>query len=91
MKVADHFVHGSAKATQQRYSVREDGSVEFGRSAVELEAWANPTGLFAVHSALCAARAACQIFGWTEPPELVALLVELAEARDAEARKAEAR
>lgn len=84
--VADHFIHGSTKATQQRYTVREDGSVEFGREAIDLETWANPTGLFAVHSALSAARAVCLIFDWTEPPELKALAAELAKARAAEAR-----
>jgi hypothetical protein len=62
------------------------GGQNFKRSRTAFEAWANPTGLFAVHSALCAARATCRIFGWTEPPELDAQMVALGEARSQEAR-----
>jgi Family of unknown function (DUF5677) len=84
LRVADHFVHGSTKATSQRFKTREDGTIVVSGEAREFDTWANPTGLFAVHSALCAARAACRIFGWAEPPELDALMRELAEARVAE-------
>jgi hypothetical protein len=84
MRVTDQFVHGSTKATSQRFKRRDDGTIDVGGAARELEGWANPPGLFAVHSALCAARAACLIFGWTEPTELKALAAELAEARTLE-------
>lgn len=83
-RVADHFVHGSTKATSQRTQRRDDGTLVVGGVSSVHEPWANPTALFAVHSALCAARAACRIFGWTEPPELEALMTELGDARAAE-------
>jgi hypothetical protein len=84
MRVANQFVHGSTKATEQRISMRGDVTV-IGDPTDGLEPWANPTGLFAVHSALCAARAICRILGRVEPRELDALMVELMRARAAAA------
>jgi hypothetical protein len=69
LRITHLFVHGSPFVTRQRYSEREEGSVEVGGHAVDHSAWANPTGLFAASSALMAARAACTIFGWAEPVE----------------------
>jgi hypothetical protein len=89
MRLTDHFVHGSTKATSERFTTEGD-TIVIGAAGESLAVWANPTGLFAVHSSLCATRAACLIFGWTEPPELEILMTELAEARAAEDARARA-
>jgi hypothetical protein len=86
LRVANYFVHGSTKALEQRLSIRDDETAVVGDPAAGFKPWANPTGRFAVHSSLYATRSACLIFGWTEPPELAALGVELGEARAAAER-----
>jgi hypothetical protein len=58
-------------------------------ATASLKPWANPAGLFAADSGLCAARAACDIFGIPEPPELDALKTEVLQVRAAEAKAAE--
>jgi hypothetical protein len=75
-RITQHFVHGTTIALSQRYSVVGEQTVEVGGPAAEFEAWANDAGLFATSSTLDAARAACKIFGWDEPAEIEALLVE---------------
>jgi hypothetical protein len=79
LRITHLFVHGSPFATRQRYAQTDERIVEVGGHAVDLKAWASPTGLFASHSALHAARAACAIFGWTEPPDLEVLMAEVRE------------
>lgn len=82
--VANQFVHGATAAVSERYSQVTENTVEVGGPAVELETWARDAGLFAANSALHAARAACAIFGWEEPPELEALLRRIKAIIDAE-------
>jgi hypothetical protein len=79
LRITHLFVHGSTTATSQRYSQTGERAIEVGGHAADLKTWANPTGLFAAHSALHAARAACAIFGWTQPPELEVLMAEVRE------------
>jgi hypothetical protein len=80
MRVTDHFVHGSAKANEQRLSIREDGTIIVGDDdASTLQPCADATGMFAAQSALFAVRDACVVFGLTEPPEVESLMRELYE------------
>jgi hypothetical protein len=68
-----HFVHGSTLAISQRYTKVGD-TVMVGGPSAQLEPWAPDAGLFGAHSLLQASRAACRIFGWSEPPALAELL-----------------
>lgn len=82
--VAQHFVHGSTLAVSQRYAQVSEDSIEVGGPAVEHDAWARDAGLFAAESTLLAARAACAIFGWEEPPEIERLLRRIEEMVEAQ-------
>lgn len=86
--VTNQFLHGGTAAVSGRYSQVTENTVEVGGPAVELETWARDAGLFAANSMLHAARAACAIFGWEEPPELEELLQRIetmVEAHETEA------
>ena len=82
-RLTHHFVHGSTMAVSHRYSKTDDETVAVGGPAAEVETWSAPAGLFAAFSMLHASRAACRIFGWSEPPKLQALLQRLDEACEA--------
>jgi hypothetical protein len=54
----------------------DEGVIEVGGpAAVRDESLARDAGLFASHSMLWAARAACRALGWAEPADLERLLV----------------
>jgi hypothetical protein len=75
--VSDQFVHGSSLARAQRYSSTEEPKeILVGGPHAKVDDWSDGTGLFAATSMLHAARAACSIFSWPEPPEVAELLVE---------------
>ena len=84
--VSDQFVYGSSLARAQRYS-RTDESKEVlvGGPHAQVDEWSDGTGQFAGTSMLHAARAACSIFGWPEPPKVAELLVENESLKDAPA------
>lgn len=84
--VSDQFVHGSSLARAQRYSPTEEPKeILVGGPHAKVDDWSDGTGLFAATSMLHAARAACSIFSWPEPPEVAELLVESERLNDAPA------
>lgn len=74
MLVTHMFVHGATSVTSDRYVLADDGNVVVGGPVTRDKAWERDAGLFASHSMLLAARAACAIFGWPEPEKLETLL-----------------
>lgn len=77
LRVTHLFVHGSPFVTRQRVGQTDEGRVVVGGPAVDLASWANPTAYFAAESALHAAAAACDLFGWDEPANFDALATRL--------------
>lgn len=71
--VSHHFVHGSSFAVALRSSMAADETVLVGGPAADTRVWAIIAALFACDSTLFAASAACAIFTWSEPPQLVEL------------------
>jgi hypothetical protein len=80
-QITHHFVHGTAAATEQRYSPGAGDEVAVGGPAVDLERWALPTALFAAYSMLLACRHTCRILGLPEPKELDSLFSEVERRR----------
>lgn len=78
------FVHGATTVTADRYVTADDGTVIVGGPATRDMAWERDAGLFASHSMLLAARAACRVFHWPEPSEIASLLTALREAGSAD-------
>ena len=77
-------MYGSSLARAQRYSpTDETKEILVGGPHAKVDEWSDGTGLFAATSMLYAARAACSIFGWTEPPQVAELLVESERLKDA--------
>ena len=87
--VTHMFVHGTWAATSDHYSITDEGVV-VGPSMANPKRWERDAGLFASHSMLLAIRAACRIFGWTEPTaELDELLTSLASLAKGDERRHE--
>jgi hypothetical protein len=82
MLVTHMFVHGTWAATSEHYSMNDEGVVVVGDSTATPKRWERDAGLFASYSMLLAMRAACRIFGWTEPTALDELLASLATASE---------
>jgi hypothetical protein len=74
--VSHMFVHGTTTVISEHYSWTDEGAVVGGPQSSKR--WERDAGLFASHSMLRGARAACRMFGWDEPAELAALLSSLA-------------
>jgi hypothetical protein len=84
--VSDQFVYGSSLARTQRYSLADGPKkVLVGGPHAQVDEWSDGTALFAGTSMLHAARAACSIFGWPEPPKVADLLAESERLKDAPA------
>jgi hypothetical protein len=79
-RLTHHFVHGSSMAAEQRQSKADDNLVVVGGPGADVDTWGLPAGLSAATSLLHACRAACAIFGLSEPPELEPLLRRVDEA-----------
>jgi hypothetical protein len=69
-------VHGATTVTSEHYSWTDEGAVVAGPKSGER--WERDAGLFASHSMLRGARAACHVFRWDEPTDLAMLLESLA-------------
>jgi hypothetical protein len=78
-RVAHHFVHGSAAAVANRLTMTQEDFAAIGGPSAQLEEWGNSAGVFAASSLLHACRSLCDIFGWSEPPNLDALFQRLEE------------
>jgi hypothetical protein len=72
--VAQMFVHGTTTVTSERYAKTDEGLYVVGGPAPTPRRCERDTGIFASHSMPLAARAACEMFGWTEPSEFGELL-----------------
>jgi hypothetical protein len=81
--VSHMFVHGTTTVTSERYSWTEEGSAIVSGPSTN-KRWERDAGIFASHSMLRGARAACRMFDWVEPPELHELLESLASLAGAE-------
>jgi hypothetical protein len=80
--VSHMFVHGTTAVISEHYSWTDEGAVVGGPQSSKR--WERDAGLFASHSMLRGARAACRMFDWAEPPELHELLESLASLVGAE-------
>jgi hypothetical protein len=81
--ISDQFLYGSSVARAQRYSqTGEPNEIVVGGPHANIDEWSDGTALFAAASTLHAARAAFAIFGWSEPSDIAALLIESERLRD---------